>query len=432
MSSFISSLPSNQSEIPALIQETGAAIKRLLPSLQELVPVLQEFSDTVGDGRAQAQALAEPVTLDNNKLSLAESLKGYNDAVLDDASFDSSLGRTAMFKNGNNPVLLNNIKEWQSTFKHDGKFPREKELAFARAMQSLEEAFKTSDQSGQQEILKLTKYIVNRSPVPKNMFKIYDDHNSEEARLLQYAREVRVAVSPPILITAQPISFKSLNLDQIRGLALRQTREKALEQLMSMCSASSSEKAMSRDKFGSAVEELKKTIFPDQISDYDGKLYEQKVIKHLREWDKANKAFDSCDRQQEPYLKLRLELLTGMVLQEILQSTDNNMEPFKDKKELLQILDFMMKQPVTTSKEREWLLPMFSQPGRHSWNPFNRNLQMPDDTQPHKRLVSYFNDQRSGYYALSGQQVSVIQDYLKTSQQAALILATLKKDSRKD
>jgi hypothetical protein len=107
-----------------------------------------------------------------------------------------------------------------------------------------------------------------------------------------------------------------------------------------------------------------------------------------------------------------------MVLQEILQSTDNNMEPFKDKKELLQILDFMMKQPVTTSKEKEWLLPMFSQPGRHSWNPFNSNPQIPDDTQPHKRLLSAFNDKRPGYYHLSGERVSVLRDYLKTSQDA--------------
>jgi hypothetical protein len=52
MSSSISSLSPNQSEIPALIQETGAAINRLLPSLKELVPVLQKFSDTIGDGRA--------------------------------------------------------------------------------------------------------------------------------------------------------------------------------------------------------------------------------------------------------------------------------------------------------------------------------------------------------------------------------------------
>ena len=139
--------------------------------------------------------------------------------------------------------------------------------------------------------------------------------------------------------TAQAVSLKSPNLDQIQGLAVRQSTEQALKQLMSMCSASSSEKPMSSDNFGYAVEELKKTIFPDQISDYDGKLYEQKVINHLREWGKANQAVNSCDRQKEPYLKLRLELLTGMVLQEILQSNNNNMEPFKDKKELLQIIE---------------------------------------------------------------------------------------------
>ncbi len=130
-------------------------------------------------------------------------------------------------------------------------------------------------------------------------------------------------------------------------------------------------------------------------------------------------------------MKLRLELLTSMVLQEILQSTDNDMEPFKDKKELLQILDFMMKQPVNNTRINNSLLSMFSQPGRHSWNLFNSNPQMPDDTQPHKRLLSAFNDSRTEYQ-LSTLQSSVAQDYLKTSQQAALILATLKKDSRKD
>ena len=174
MSGSISSLPPSQNQlgIQALAQEGVPLIQKGIDYFNRLLPVLQKFSDTVDDGRVQAQALAEPVTLDNNKLSLAESLRGYKYAVLGDASFDSSLGRTAMFKNGNNPVLLKNIKEWQSTVADYGQFPREKELAFGAAMQSLEEAFRTSDQSGQEEILKLTKYIVNRSPVPKNKFKI--------------------------------------------------------------------------------------------------------------------------------------------------------------------------------------------------------------------------------------------------------------------
>ncbi len=429
MSGSIFSLPSNQSEIPALIRETGAAIKKLLPSLQELVPVLQKFSDTVDDGRVQAQALAEPVPLSKNEVSLAESLRGYNDAVLDDASFDSSLGRTAMFKNGNNPVLLNNIKEWQSTVADKEKFPREKELAFAAAMQSLEEAFRTSDQSGQQEILKLTKYIVNRSPAPRFSFKTYPGDDTNDTKLLQYAQEVRAVLSPVMSFTAPAVPPKSPNLDPVQRFVARQSTEQALKQLMSMCSASSSEKAMSRDNFGSAVEELKKTTFQDQISNYDGKLYEQKVIKHLMEWDKANQAVNSCDRQkEEPYLKLRLELLTGMVLQEILQSTDdNNMERFRDKKGLLQIIKFMMQQPVTTSEEKKRLLPMFAQPGRHSWNPLNRNLQMPDDTQPDKRLVSYFKD-RGSDYNLSGEGVLVVQGWLKISQDARNEYAKKSKD----
>lgn len=387
------------------------------------MPVLQKFSDTVGDGRAQAQTLAEPVSPLNKNESLAESLRAYKEAILDHASFESLLKGAAIFNNGNNLVLLNNIKEWQSTFKHDGKFLREKELAFAAAMQSLEETFKTCNQKSlePEEVLKLTKYIVNHSPVPR--FKLSDD----DSGLLEYARNLRADLTPRML-TAPAVSF---NLDPLQINIVGQTREQALKQLMSMCSASSSEKAMSSDNFGSAVEELRQTTFQDKPSTYyKGQRYEQKVIESLRQWDKAKTALDSCDRQKEPYLKLRLELLTGMVLQEILQSTDNNMEPFKDKEKLLQILDFMMKQPVTTSKEKEWLLPMFSQPGRSSWNPFNRNPQMPADTKPDNRLLSAFND-KTGWH-LSGERVSVIQDYLKTSQQAALILATLKKNSRKD
>lgn len=316
--------------------------------------------------------------------------------------------------------MLKNIKEWQSTVTGNGKFPREKELAFAAVMQSLQEALENSDpKSSEQEILKLAKYIVNRSPVPKNTFRISANDSSEEARLLRYAQEVRAAVSPPMSFTAPSVSLMSPNLDPAQRFVARQNTEQALKQLMSMCSASSPSYVITKDNFQDVVEELRKTTFQDKASTYNnGKLYEQKVIRHLMEWDKANQAVVSCERQEEPYLKLRLELLTGMVLQEILQSTDNNIEPFKDKKELLQILDFMMRQPVTTSSEKNRLLPMFSQPGKYVWNLFNSNPQMPADTKPDNRLLSAFNDQREGYYPLSRERVSVVQDYLKTSQDA--------------
>jgi hypothetical protein len=430
MSSSISSLPPNQSEIPALIQETGAAINKLLPSLKELVPVLQKFSDTVGDGRVQAQTLAEPVTLNKNEVSLASALRAYKKENLDNVSFECLLETAKIFKNNHNPALLKNIKEWQSTVADNGKSLREKELAFAAAMQNLEETFKAYNQTPElEEVLKLTKYIVNRSPVPRFSFKTYSGDDSNDTKLLQYAQEVRVALSPAIsyAVTAPAVSPKSPNLDPEQRLGVRQNTEQALKQLMSMCSASSpAGQPISSDNFLDAVEELKKTTFQDKASSFGGKSYEQNVIGCLREWDKANKVVAAClEEKILPYLRLRLELLTSMVLQEILQSTShNNMEQFKEDKGLLKILDFMMKQPVNNSKTNNGLLSMFPQPGKHSLiDKLLGNSQTPLDTSADRRLISAFKDSGTKYPLSSGLQASLAKDYLNISRNSRVGLS---------
>jgi hypothetical protein len=416
---LLGSLSSNQSEIPALIQETGVAINRLLPSLKELLPVLQKFSDTVGDGRAQAQTLAKPVTFNKNEVSLAESLRGYKQAVLNDASFESLLQRASIFNN-NNPVLLSNIKEWQSAVADSNNFSWDKELAFAVAMQSLEDTFKTCNQKPAelQEVLKLAKYIVNHSPVSKSQAIMYGN-DTNEARLLQYAKEVRAVLSPAMSFTVPAVPLRSPNLDSLQIKGVRQTREQALKQLVFMCSyVSPAEQPISRENFLLAVEALKEGTFPDKISQFNRQSYEQKVIGSLREWDRANKAVDACSKKETlPYLRLRLELLTSMVLQEILESTsDNDMKQFKDKKGLLQVLDFMMKQPVNKAKINADFLPMFPRSGQHSFlaKLSGKGHQTPLDTPAARRLLSAFKDSGEKYQ-LSTLQSSVVQNLLNIS-----------------